>query len=134
MGFFKKNKKQTSEKVQPQWHKTLKRTSYKDQDKTQQDFIFSDKSSDYKDLGTKNGLSKNISSEQVKVLKKCDHENTAMALMKILKRSNKTKFKQTILSPLIEFGFFEQTIPDKPKSPKQKYRLTGKFIQKRVDN
>jgi len=35
---------------------------------------------------------------------------------------------------LIDFGFFELTIPEKPKSPKQKYRLTNKFVNKKVSN
>ena len=85
--------------------------------------------------GIKKGLSSNIenlSSDQVKILKNCAQENTAAELIKILQRTNKTKFKQTILDPLIDCKFFELTIPDKPKSPKQKYRLTGKFVSKRV--
>ncbi|SMN11420.1 hypothetical protein SPBRAN_1692 [uncultured Candidatus Thioglobus sp.] len=50
--------------------------------------------------------------------------------MEILKRTNKTKFRQIILTPLIECGFFELTLPEKPTSPKQKYRTTGKFIKR----
>ena len=45
-------------------------------------------------------------------------------LMKILKRSNRTKFKKNMLQPLIDSGFLEMTEPDSPKSPKQKYRIT----------
>jgi hypothetical protein len=83
--------------------------------------------------GTKKGLSNNdkeISQDQIQILKKCKPENTALELMKILKRSNKTKFKQTILTPLVELGFFELSTPEKPTSPKQKYHLTGKFVRK----
>lgn len=33
-------------------------------------------------------------------------------------------FKRKILSPLISFGYIEMTLPDKPRSSKQSYRLT----------
>lgn len=82
-------------------------------------------------LRTKKGLSfnfKTLKKNHIEILKKCAPENTATELMKILERSNKSKFKKDILNPLIDFGFFEPTIPEKPNSPKQKYRLTGKFI------
>ena len=52
--------------------------------------------------------------------------------MEILNRTNKSKFKSTIINPLIEHGFFELTKPDKPKSPSQKYRLTNKFVRRRI--
>ena len=52
--------------------------------------------------------------------------------MKILNRSNKTKFKDTIIKPLIEKDFIELTNPGKPKSPTQKYRLTSKFVRRRI--
>ncbi len=65
-------------------------------------------------------------------MKKCKQENTADELMKILNRTHKTRFKNDILNPLIDCGFFERTIPEKPKSPKQKYRVTGKFAKVRI--
>jgi len=52
--------------------------------------------------------------------------------MEILNRSNKSKFKNTIINPLVENGFLELTNPDKPKSPTQKYRLTSKFVRRRI--
>ena len=52
--------------------------------------------------------------------------------MNILKRSNKSKFKTAIINPLIVQKFLELTIPESPRSPSQKYRLTGKFVKKRV--
>ncbi|WXT99808.1 MAG: hypothetical protein Ctma_0512 [Catillopecten margaritatus gill symbiont] len=84
-------------------------------------------------LGIKKGLSynfKNLQKNHIKILKECELENTAIELMKILTRTNKSKFKNDILSPLINSGFLEPTIPEKPNSPKQKYRLTGKFVAK----
>ncbi len=39
-------------------------------------------------------------------------------------RSNRTKFRDQVLSPLLEAGLVEMTIPDKPTSSKQRYRIT----------
>ncbi|SFV85892.1 ATP-dependent DNA helicase [hydrothermal vent metagenome] len=101
------------------------------------DFIYISENTDYKGIKplqrTKKGLSltiEELSREHIKILKKCQSENTATALMKISGRKNKTKFKNDILNPLIECGFFELTLPEKPTSPKQKYRFTGKFVIK----
>lgn len=136
MIFFNKNKKQAQTPEKPQWHTDLKRTSIEEKKETQQGFDFHKKHNNKSDKsisGIKSGLSldiEKISNDQIKILKKCNNENTALALMKILGRSNKTKFKQNILTPLVESGFFELTVPDKPRSPKQKYRLTELFVQR----
>ena len=79
-------------------------------------------------LGTKEGLSR----DHLKILKNCKSESSAIELMEILNRTNKTKFKNAIINPLIENGLFELTNPDKPKSPTQKYRLTNKFVRRRI--
>ncbi len=140
MGLFNRNKKnKTLEKsdTNQDWSKDLKRNTSSKKLASQKGFDFIeiidiDVVSDI--LETKKGLSFNIediSSDQVKILKNCMQENSAAELIKILKRTNKTKFKQDILDPLIEYGFFELTVPEKPKSPKQKYRLTEKFVNKR---
>lgn len=39
-------------------------------------------------------------------------------------RSNRTKFRDQVLAPLLEAGLVEMTVPDKPRSPKQQYRIT----------
>ena len=46
--------------------------------------------------------------------------------MKISGRTNRTKFRNQVLRPLLEDGFMEMTIPDKPSSSKQQYRTTEK--------
>ena len=46
--------------------------------------------------------------------------------MKVLGRSDRTKFRNQVLKPLLEAGWLEMTIPDKPTSSKQKYRLTAR--------
>ncbi len=46
-------------------------------------------------------------------------------LMHLVRRSNRTKFRDQVLKPLIAAGWLEMTVPDKPRSRKQKYRLTA---------
>ena len=109
------------------WTKEIKRSQKIGQEVEQLSFFYDD-SNDSSILGTKKGLSR----DHLKILKNCKNESSATELMKILSRTNKSKFKNTIVNPLIENGFFELTNPDKPKSPTQKYRLTSKFIKPRI--
>ena len=44
--------------------------------------------------------------------------------MKITGKTDRTKFRNQVLNPLIEAGLLEMTVPDKPRSSKQKYRVT----------
>lgn len=46
--------------------------------------------------------------------------------MAIAGRANRTKFRHQVLNPLLEEGLIEMTIPDKPRSSRQRYRLTAK--------
>ena len=109
------------------WTKEIKRSQKIGQEVEQLSFIYAD-NNDNLILGTKLGLSW----EHLKVLKNCKNESSAIELMEILKRTNKSKFKNAIINPLVENGFFELTNPEKHKSPTQKYRLTNKFIRPRI--
>ena len=42
--------------------------------------------------------------------------------------TDRTKFRRKYIHPLLEAGILELTIPDKPNSQNQKYRLTAKGI------
>ena len=44
--------------------------------------------------------------------------------MKVLGLSQKRNFRERYLNPALELKYVERTIPDKPNSSKQKYRLT----------
>ncbi|WP_446831886.1 Fic family protein [Candidatus Foliamicus sp.] len=46
--------------------------------------------------------------------------------MQMFGRSNRAKFRDQVLTPLADAGWLEMTIPEKPRSSKQKYRLTPK--------
>ena len=109
------------------WTKEIKRSQRIGQKVEQLSFIYDD-IGDNLLLGTKQGLS----IDHLQILKNCKYESSANELMKILNRTNKSKFKNTIINPLIENEFFELTNPEKPKSPTQKYRLTNKFVRRRI--
>jgi len=47
-------------------------------------------------------------------------------LMKVTGQTNRTRFRKNVLRPLLDADVLEMTIPDKPRSSKQKYRLTEK--------
>ena len=109
------------------WTKEIKRSQKIGQEVEQLSFIYYN-DNDSLVLGTKKGLSV----DHLKILKNCKNESSAIELMEIIKRTNKSKFKNTIINPLVENGFLELTYPDKPKSPTQKYRLTSKFVRARI--
>jgi DNA-binding PadR family transcriptional regulator len=44
--------------------------------------------------------------------------------MEVAGRANRTKFRDQVLRPLLDAGLIEMTIPDKPRSPRQRYRTT----------
>lgn len=46
--------------------------------------------------------------------------------MAVTGRSNRTKFRNQVLKPLLSSELIEMTVPDKPRSSKKKYRLTEK--------
>ena len=73
-------------------------------------------------VGTKSGLSR----DQVLLLQRSLKAQGIAALMAAFGRSSRTKFRDQVLNPLIEAGLIEMTIPDKPRSSKQEYRLTQK--------
>ena len=71
-------------------------------------------------VGTKSALSRH----QVEILIACRESQPLTALMTIAGRSDRTKFRNQVLGPLLATGLLEMTIPDKPRSSKQCYRLT----------
>ncbi len=51
----------------------------------------------------------------------CKDEKSMQEIMEFTGMKHKSYFRKNILKPLIDKGLIELTIPDKPKSPKQKY-------------
>ena len=62
-----------------------------------------------------------------------EEEKFSQEILSFLELDNQTKNFNTHIKPLIENGIIELTIPDKPNSQLQKYRLTekGKKLLKR---
>ncbi len=52
-----------------------------------------------------------------------------LALMVSAGHTNRTRFRKAVLKPLIAAELIEMTNPDKPRSSKQRYRLTEKGIR-----
>lgn len=77
------------------------------------------------EVGTKLALS----GHQVEILRNCLTEKAIGELMMIEGRSDRTKFRNQVLNPLLKEKLLEMTHPDKPRSSKQKYRLTAKGKQ-----
>jgi ATP-dependent DNA helicase RecG len=63
--------------------------------------------------------------DKVEVLRRCREEQPLTSLLEAAGRSNRTKFRTQVLAPLLAKGLLEPTIPDKPRSSKQRYRLTA---------
>lgn len=71
-------------------------------------------------VGTKLALSQH----QVEILRNCLKEQPLLKLMMVVGRSDRSKFRNQVLNPLMEAGLIEMTIPGKPRSSKQRYRTT----------
>lgn len=63
-----------------------------------------------------------IGDEGRKVLELCERPLKTTEIMAIMKYSNKSYFLQNILYPLINLGVLEQTHPETPNHPNQKYQ------------
>ena len=59
----------------------------------------------------------------------CRRTRFANEIMEFLGLKHRKTFRVNYLKPLMEAGWLEMTIPDKPTSSKQRYRLTDKGRQ-----
>lgn len=53
---------------------------------------------------------------QVEILVLCENAQPLTAIMAMMRRTDRTKFRTSILAPLLEQGLLTMTIPDKPRS------------------
>lgn len=85
-------------------------------------------------VGTKSGLSwdqveskSGLSwSSAKKVLQLCRSERTLLEIMGEMQFTSRNKFRTKFILPLLSNNFLERTIPNKPNSSNQKYRITLK--------
>ena len=72
-------------------------------------------------VGTKWGPS----GDQVQVLEAAQELRSMLELLGLAGRTNRTKFRDQVVRPSLEAGLLEMTIPDKPRSSRQRYRTTS---------
>ena len=74
--------------------------------------------------GHQDGTKWVLREEELKLLKNLTKESTLVELLTVTGRSDRSKFRKNVLLPLIQDGLIELTIPDKPRSQHQRYRIT----------
>ena len=67
-----------------------------------------------------------VTTEVIRLLPFCIEPRGRKELRKLLGLMNDEHFRKAYLAPALRTGFIERTIPDKPQSRLQKYRLTDK--------
>ena len=76
-------------------------------------------------MGHQAGTKSAPSRHQVEILKYARDARPISDFMALTGRSDRSKFRNQVIKPLIEAGWIEMTIPDKPTSSSQKYQLTA---------
>ncbi len=69
-------------------------------------------------------LTKSLTKLQIQILKNSERPVSMLELAEIAGAQHRSFFKKQHLDPLIEHGLVAMTIPDKPRSSKQKYVIT----------
>jgi len=82
-------------------------------------------------VGTKSAPSRH----QVKILRRSLIAQSIIELMAVAGRKDRTKFRNRVLRPLLDAGWIEMTIPDRPTSRNQKYWTTaaGRAVLEEMD-
>jgi ATP-dependent DNA helicase RecG len=72
------------------------------------------------------GATEQVNTEVEKLVALISGEHSSKELKEKLVLKNEEYFRKQFRNPAIEKGLIEMTIPEKPKSSKQKYKLTEK--------
>jgi len=91
-------------------------------------------------VGTRSGPSRDqvgiklgLSAEQLSMMSRMSGTHDIATLMEWTGRTNRSKFRQSVLTPLLTLGLVEMTVPDKPTSSKQRYRCTSLGLATQAD-
>ena len=60
------------------------------------------------------------------ILNFCRNPQSIQHIMELAKWKDRTKFRNKYINPFLDLGLIQMTIPDMPKSSKQKYQITQK--------
>jgi ATP-dependent DNA helicase RecG len=69
-------------------------------------------------------VAEHVTEQVLQLLRASRGEQSRAELMEAVGLSHREHFRETYLNPALAAGYLEMTIPDKPKSSRQKYRLT----------
>ena len=77
-----------------------------------------------------------VTTEIERLIKVLQHEMGRAEMQRSLRLTNSKYFRESYLQMAVNYGVVEMTLPDKPQSKNQKYRLTvlGKVLNKKLDN
>jgi len=70
----------------------------------------------------------------LRLLDFCKEERSVKDMMAFLGLRHRETFLKNYLQPLMQNEFVTMTIPDKPKSPKQRYIITAKGLEELKKN
>jgi len=71
-----------------------------------------------------------LSQEQIHVLRTAAKPMSIAELMTAADRTNRSRFRNQVVVPLMDAGLLSMTIPDKPRSKNQQYRTTDAGIDR----
>ena len=77
-----------------------------------------------KPMASGSGTKLALSRHQVLILRKCLQASPLTDLLGITERSDRTKFRNQVLKPMLTSGLVKMTLPGKPTSSNQKYLTT----------
>jgi ATP-dependent DNA helicase RecG len=69
-------------------------------------------------------VAEHVTEQVLQLLRACRGEQSRADLMDAVGLTHREHFREAYLVPALAVGYLEMTIPDKPKSSRQKYRLT----------
>ncbi len=69
-------------------------------------------------------VTEHVTEHVVQLLQASQGEQSRVELMEAVGLTHREHFRESYLVPALSLGYLEMTIPDKPKSSRQKYRLT----------